>query len=338
MIYLVGVLVVILSLLTAYTEFRVRSIEAELPADGQFVMADGVPIHLHRLQPDVELAEKPSLVFIHGASGNAYDQLGAFRAELEGRYDLIFVDRPGLGHSGRTSDAQSAPSEQARLIGEVLDALGIGKAVVVGHSLGASVTAALALERPDLVEGLVFLAPATHPWPGGVNWYYNVATLPVIGRIFCASLTLPIAERVAPKAILGVFAPEEAPADYDGMIRLPLLFRPDSFRANAQDVAGLKEHVTRLSQRYGEIDVPAVVITGDKDTVVWPSIHSQGLVRDLPQARLVTLPGAGHMPHHTRTQDVVREIDGLMELVLARKTALSRSMAAAEDTETLAGK
>ncbi|MBD8893791.1 alpha/beta fold hydrolase [Roseibium litorale] len=328
MIYFLGIVLLILPVLSVYTEYRVTRIEADLPADGQFVVADGVPIHFHRLKPDRDLSGQPSLVFIHGASGNAYDQLEAFRGALAGRYDLIFVDRPGLGHSGRSSDAQSGPSGQARLIGKALDAMGVTQAVVLGHSLGASVTAALALERPDLVDGLVFIAPATHPWPGGVTWYYNVASLPVIGRIFCATLTLPIAERVAPAAILGVFAPEEAPADYDEMIRLPLLFRPDSFRANAMDVAGLKEHVAQLSQRYSEIGVPAVVITGDKDTIVWPSIHSDGLVRDLPQARLVTLPGAGHMPHHTRTQDVVREIEWVMDRAWAPKSALPQPQTA----------
>ncbi len=123
---------------------------------------------------------------------------------------------------------------------------------------------------------------------------------------------MPIAERLAPKAIEGVFAPETAADDYVERIKLPLLFRPASFRANACDVANLKRHLTRQAQDYSCIEQPAVVVTGTKDTVVWPSIHSDGLIRDLPNARLVVLEGAGHMPHHTRTAEVVREIESLL--------------------------
>lgn len=332
MIYVIFLLLASLLALSVYTLFRSREIRSAFKPDGQFVTADDVRLHFHRVPAASGPSEKDhvSLVFLHGASGNAYDQLEAFRPALEGRYDLIFFDRPGLGFSERSSDRQADPAEQARLIGLGLDALNVKQAVVIGHSLGASVASALALVRPDLVQGLVYVTPATHPWPGGVNWYYNVAALPVIGRIFCATITLPVAERVAPKAILGVFSPEEAPEGYAGKIRLPLLFLPVSFRANALDVMRLKAHVARLSRRYGEIEAPAVVITGTRDQVVWPSIHSDGLVRDLQNARLVVLNGAGHMPHHTRTEDIVAEIDTLIRQI--RQETCLGSLPALEDT------
>jgi hypothetical protein len=91
-----------------------------------------------------------------------------------------------------------------------------------------------------------------------------------------------------------------------------LLFLPDAFRSNATDIARLKPHVIAQSKDYGGLEQPTVILTGTEDTVVWPSIHSEGLLRDLPNAELVVLEGAGHMPHHTRTDAIVEALDRLV--------------------------
>ncbi|WP_417667711.1 alpha/beta fold hydrolase [Roseibium sp.] len=315
-LFLISLAMILLGL-AAYTFWKTRAIARRHSPDGEFRTVDGVKLHFFNVIASASAAPRPTLVFVHGASGNALDQLTAFKDRLEGKYGLLFVDRPGLGHSQRDGERHSNPAEQARSIGALLKDLGISDCIVIGHSLGASVTAALALLRPDLVRGLVFLAPATHPWPGGVNWYYRVAALPVIGPLFCRTITLPVAERVAPVSISGVFSPDCAHDGYARDIKLPLLFRPESFRANAQDVAYLKGHLRRLAEAYPAIEQPAVVITGDRDTVVWPSIHSEGLVRDLPNATLVVLEGAGHMPHHTHGERIAQEIMDFAEMVSA---------------------
>lgn len=331
---LMSILVLILALaagLATYTFIKTQEIRRKYPPAGSFIeLDDGLRMHFHYRAAGgaAKAAVKPlpTLVFIHGASGNAWDQMGAFLPYLEGKADLLFVDRPGLGYSDRGA-RHDDPMEQARSIGQLMARLEIDDAVIVGHSLGAAVTAALALECPDLVRGTVFLAPATHPWPGGVSWYYSLAAMPVVGEIFSWTLTLPVAEQVAPKSMMHVFSPEQAPENYNEMIRLPLLFRPASFRANARDVAGLKEHVSAQSARYPEIDQPSLVFTGDKDTVVWPSIHSDGLERDLPHVKKILLPGAGHMPHHTHGARISQAILDLAQRVERAEIEAAQSVA-----------
>jgi pimeloyl-ACP methyl ester carboxylesterase len=110
-------------------------------------------------------------------------------------------------------------------------------------------------------------------------------------------------------AARGVFHPQPMPDRYTELARVPLVLRPGNFLANAADVAALKANVTELSPRYGEIVAPTEIVTGDADSVVWPSIHSEGLKRDIPGAVLTVLTGVGHMPHHTHPADVVAAID-----------------------------
>jgi pimeloyl-ACP methyl ester carboxylesterase len=88
--------------------------------------------------------------------------------------------------------------------------------------------------------------------------------------------------------------------------------RPRNFIANARDVSGLLAVVTVQAPRYGEIKAPTVIITGDRDTVVPPEIHSRALAAALPHSRLVVLEGIGHMPHHVAADAVVAAIDELV--------------------------
>ncbi|MTI00123.1 alpha/beta hydrolase [Roseibium sp. RKSG952] len=305
-------LLALLGGLFIYTVIRCRRIAARFPPSGRFSSGrPGSRLHFVAEGLDGGGGTLPVLVFLHGASGNLHDQKLAFDGKLEARFPRLFIDRPGLGYSERQLRADASPKAQAMRIAALLDELAITNAIVVGHSLGAATAAALGLLRPDVVKGLVFVAPATHPWPGGVNWYYNLASWPVIGAVFCRTLALPAAERLTSPAIGNVFKPDPAPRDYVSAAALPLLFRPASFRANAVDVARLKPHLIEQSVQYPAMKQPAVIVTGDKDAVVWPSIHSEGLKRDLRDAELHVLEGAGHMPHHTHAAQVAHLISGL---------------------------
>ncbi len=259
-------------------------------------------------------ADAVPILFVHGASGNGRDPAFAFSDRFV-RHRAVFVDRPGQGGSERRGRGDAAPDAQAGVLAAVLEHLGIRRAVVVGHSWGGSVAAALAVVRPDLVAGLVFLSPATHPWPGGVDPTYVVATMPVIGRLFCRFVVPSVGRVLMGSAIRSVFSPDPVPKGYGPAIEAGLLLRPAAFRANAEDVADLHGHVTRLSRRYPEIVAPTLIVTGDRDAIVLPEIHARGLERDIAGARLIVLPGTGHMPHHAATDRVVAEIEALLDRV-----------------------
>ena len=135
--------------------------------------------------------ELPPIVFMHGASSNLKDQMVPLRPLLEGRAELLFFDRPGHGWSERGAGNET-PFGQARTLAALMDQLGIGEAIIVGHSFGAAEATAFALAYPEKTRGLVLLASATHPWPGGAtSWYYSLTAIPVVGRIFAATLACP---------------------------------------------------------------------------------------------------------------------------------------------------
>jgi pimeloyl-ACP methyl ester carboxylesterase len=292
--------------LAVLTEFGVRRIERAHPPQGRFVEVAGGRLHLSELgSPDAQ-----PVVLLHGASGNLQDMRLALGDRLASRYRVILVDRPGHGWSDRPDGSVDAsPARQAKLIHEALERIGVTRAIVVGHSWSGALATAYALAYPAAVDGLVLLAPVTHPWPGGVGWYNPILTTRFIGPLFARAIALPLGELLAGPAIRVVFAPQAPPADYRKQAAVDLVLRASELIANAEDLTALKAFVTAQAPSYGAIKAPTIVITGDVDKTVSPRIHSQAIAAMLPRVKLIVLPGIGHMLHHAAAGVVVEAID-----------------------------
>lgn len=305
----VAFLLALVFILAGATRIGSWVIERRHPPSGEFATVNGTRLHFVHV-PAPAGGDLPPLVFVHGASGNLLDQMLPLRPLLEGRAEMLFVDRPGHGWSGRGGDRNDNPAAQVETIAALMDQLGMDKAVIVGHSFAGAVLTAFGVLRPEKVAGLVFLAPASHPWPGGeTSWYYELSEMPVVGWLFAQTLAWPGGIMRLDDATACVFAPNAVPQDYANEAAIRLVLRPKAFRANARDVAGLFDFVEKLAPRYGEIAAPTVVISGNRDTVVYEEIHSLGLARDIPGAELVWIENLGHKPDWIATEVAVAAIE-----------------------------
>ncbi|HTV69526.1 MAG TPA: alpha/beta hydrolase [Rhizobiaceae bacterium] len=290
----IAFLLALLLALAGLTRLNAWLIERRNPPIGSFATVNGT--RLHYVHVPAENSTLPPVVFIHGASANLLDQMVPIRPLLEGKAEMLFLDRPGHGWSER-GERNETPFGQAKTIAALMDHVGIEKAIIVGHSFGGGAIGAFALAYPGRTTGLVFLAAATHPWPGGAtSWYYKLTARPVIGRLFAETIAGPAGTTRMAGATACVFAPNAVPDDYIKRASIELVLRPGAFRANAIDVQGLHKHVTETQPRYKEIAAPTVVISGDYDTVVYEELHSIGLARDIPNAELVWIKNLGHKP------------------------------------------
>ena len=289
-----------------------RGIETRYPPTGRFVEIGGGRLHYVDTGP-ADGNGRIAVVLLHGASGSHADPMLALGDRLSKRHRVVAFDRPGHGWSERINGpAAAAPARQAAIIQEALARLEVDRAVVVAHSWAGALLPNLALADPGRIVGAVYLAPVTHPWPGGgIGWYHHLATAPGLGWLMTRTIATPIGALVLDDVTRAVFAPQEPPADYLERARVPLALRPSAFRANSEDMTGLYAAVSAQQERYREIRVPTVIISGDADPIVRTDIHSRRLARDVPGARLVILPGVGHMPHHAAPDLVVAEIEAL---------------------------
>jgi len=309
-------LIVIVGAAGVITQFGAAWLNHAHPPSGRLIDVDGVTVHL--VEHGTPSADRPSLLFVHGASSNHREFMIALGEHLPERFGAMFhalyVDRPGQGHSERLVGDHSPRAQADRLIAAAR-AAGVTRIIAVGHSWGGAVVAQMAVHHSDIVDGAVFVAPATHPWPGGVDWFYGFADRPILGWLFTRLIALPAGWFQVKSGVEGVFAPEPPRSDYAEQLMPRLVLRPQAFRANAEDVYRLKPFVIDEAASYQGITMPVQIITGDEDGVVFPHIHSDGLERDITGAQKIVIEGGGHMPHQTHPELVLDAIDDIMVLV-----------------------
>jgi pimeloyl-ACP methyl ester carboxylesterase len=302
------IVVVVLVALALFTQAGVFVLNRTYPPRGQTVAVAGAGLNV------VDLGRRdagPPIVLLHGASSNL-EVMRPLAERLADKHRVILIDRPGHGGSTRERLSDSTPQVQARMIVEALDKLGVGPAVIVVHSLAGAIGARMALDYPKRVAGLVMLAPVTHPWPGGVGWYNRLVTTPVIGPLLAYTVTLPLGLLVTPSGARGVFLPQIMADDFVTSTATRLLLRPQEFMANARDLVDLKAAVAGQAPRYGEIDTPVTIISGDEnDKTVSTNIHSRPFAAAVKGAKLIVLPGVGHMVQYAAPDLVVSEIEAM---------------------------
>jgi pimeloyl-ACP methyl ester carboxylesterase len=305
--------------LALYNRALQRRIERTWPPRGRFVPIDGAVLHY------IEGGQGRPVVLLHGASGSLNDFLPALFGRVARRHRAIAFDRPGHGYSTRPPGPAS-PARQAALLRDALHALGIERPILVGHSWSGALALAYAIAWPDEIAGIVTVAGVSHPWTGNyISWYTRAAAHPVLGPLFVHTLLAPLGRALIGAGVRHVFAPEPPFPGYARRTGLPLVLRPEPFRANALDLLGLNAFLAEQAPHYPEIGVPIGIVAPTGDRITSVNHHSRQLYDVLDHARLFVAEGAGHMPHHTRPGVVMRAIDWVAEEAGAVRRPRDRS-------------
>ena len=281
------------------------------PPIGELLTVAGLRVHVSDTGPPTSsdpVPDRPALLLLHGASTSLLDFEPSLVPALAERHRLVSIDRPGHGYS-EPSERWADPYEQARIASGVLEALGIERAIWIGHSWSGAVVLAAALEEHRRVAGGILIAGVTHPWEGGSARHVELAARPLLGPVFAWQYIEPIGRVALDATVAGAFAPEPVPDGYAQRTGLTLSLRPPAYLANARDRTRLSEHLEEQSRRYDEIERPLLSLVGTGDTVVPPTNHDARLAAILPALRTVTFEDAGHAFHHTRTARVADEIE-----------------------------
>ncbi|RMI14426.1 alpha/beta fold hydrolase [Cellulomonas triticagri] len=225
---------------------------------------------------------------------STYDELRT--ALLAAGYRVVTTDLRGHGDSdpGFTTHGDEATAGDVIALVEHLDA---GPAVLVGNSMGSSAAAVVAADRPDLVRGLVLLAPFLRdPAAGGVK-------KGVLDLVLRAMLTPPWGAGAWARYYRTLNAGTRSPRlDAHTAALREALRRPGYLRAFRHLALALDHSV--VERRLDRVRVPAVAVVGALDPD-WPDPAAEAAwIGETIGARTVLVPDAGHYPQH-QTPDVV---------------------------------
>lgn len=298
-----------------------QSLEAErdFPPTGRFLEVGGVRLHYI----DSGGPGQP-VVMLHGNGAMIADlEISGIVARASRRYRTIVFDRPGYGHSDRPHGRHWGPVEQAHLFHAALEALGVERPVLLGHSWGTLVALAMALEYPQDTGGLVLAAGYYFPQAQAEIAALSVPASPIAGGVMRHTLAPFLVRRLAPRAFSRMFAPLPVTETFRQSFPLPLALRPSQIRASSEEVAMMNAEAAALARRYKDIRVPVAIVAGEADEIVETPFHSIRLREVIPGSTLHLMPEMGHMLHHFETgklADILHDVAARMAFREARQT------------------
>lgn len=287
-----------------YVQRRTRQVEQAHPPHGRFITVSGVRLHY------TEQGSGPPLVLLHGNGAMMQDFEVSGLIDMAARkYRVIAFDRPGYGYSERPRTTIWTPQAQAHLLHEALQQIGVTQPIVLGHSWGAMVATAMALDFPDDVKSLVLLSGYYYPTARADVPFLAPPSIPLIGDLMRYTISPLLGRAIWPAMKRHLFAPAPVPRRFDAQFATWMTLRPSQLRAAAAEYALLIPSAYRMQSRYHELLLPVVIMGGDGDRHVVTHAHSERLHRELPHSIFHVTHGAGHMLHHVAQDQVLAAID-----------------------------
>jgi pimeloyl-ACP methyl ester carboxylesterase len=227
-------------------------------------------------------------------------------AELGPGADPIAPDRPGW--DGRTPATDLAGNAAAAVA--ALDAAGVERAIVVGHSLGGGVAVTLALEHPERVVALVLLAPAANT--AALDTLDRLLAAPLLGPITSAAVLAGPGLALATRSLRGRLARRlELDERYLRAATRPLL-TPAGWRSFIAEQRAIVRDLPQLEGRLDAVTVPTTIATGSADRVVRPAA-ARRLAAQIAGAELVVMERAGHLLPHREPRRVADLVHRALE-------------------------
>ncbi len=191
----------------------------------EFYEVDGYEMHYKVM----ETSPEATVVFIHGTPGSWDAFISYFKdSALYNQATIISPDRPGFGKSSY-GKPRGKLEDQILLLKPILEKYPAPR-VLIGHSLGGPIAVRMAMDYPDLVEGMILLAPALDPkLEPNEDWFRVPMRWPIIEGIF-----------------------------------------PRVFRVSNEELIFLEEELELMMPMWGEVRAETVIIQGAKDRLVHP--------------------------------------------------------------------
>jgi len=267
-----------------------KPIEELADPDSRFVEINDLSVHYKTTGQG-----EPVFVLLHGFGASLYSW-NAVMGPLGDLGTVIAYDRPAFGLTERPleweGESPYSPQAQVDLLLGLLDHFGVERAILVGNSAGGTVAMNFTLQHPDRVQALILVDPAVYGGggaPRGIRWLLRTPQMRHLGPLIARQI-----QSRGPQLIeLAWYDPKRIPAETLALYKKPLQVQNWDQALWELTVASQESN---LSDRLDEFTLPTLVITGEADKIV-PTEQSIRLAGELPNAQLVVIPQASHLPH-----------------------------------------
>jgi pimeloyl-ACP methyl ester carboxylesterase len=248
-----------------------------------FLDVAGLRLHVRDTGP----RGAPVLILLHGF-GASLHTWEPWAQDLSDNFRVVRIDLPGAGLTGADPSGDYSDARGVQILAALMDQLGIARASFIGHSMGGRLAWRYAAEQPGRVDKLVLVAPDGFASPGFEYGKAPEVTAPVrLMQVVLprALLRMSLEPAYANPALMT----DEVVDRYWHLMRAPQV--RTALIARMQQLV-LQDPAPLLAR----ITAPTLLLWGEQDAMI-PVANAQDYLRALKDARLVTLPGVGHLPH-----------------------------------------
>jgi magnesium chelatase accessory protein len=259
----------------------------------RFLSAGGLRWHVQ------VMGAGPVLLLLHGtgASTHSWRDLAPL---LAADFTIVAPDLPGHGFTQSPHSDQLALPAMARAVATLLKALDLSPSIVVGHSAGAAIGLRMALDKSIAPEALISLNGALLPFRGVASQLF-----PSLARLLVLNPFVPrlFAWRAGSAgAVDSLLQGTGSRLDQRGLALYQRLF---SNRVHVAATLAMMANwdLDALGRQFGKLDLPVVLAVAANDKAVPPADAAE-VARRLPNARIETIPAAGHLAHEEKPGEV----------------------------------
>ena len=243
------------------------------------------------------------MLLLHGAGASTHS-FRRLMPLLTAEYRVLAVDLPGHGFTVSGARSRAALDCIAEDLRALLRHIGVRPEVIIGHSAGAAVATRMALDMQTPPQALVAINGAFEMFDGLAGWLFPMMAKmlslnPLTGAIF--SLTAGSEARV--RKLLQSTGSE---IDAEG-IRLYHALISDRSHVEGTLSMMAQWRLERLLRDLPKVPCPTLLISGDKDGAVPPSVSEAAAAR-IPNATHITHANRGHLLHEEDPETVARQI------------------------------
>jgi pimeloyl-ACP methyl ester carboxylesterase len=283
-ILIVATVILVAAAMWLYTPDKSgAALQAKYSAEpAEYLDVAGIRLHVRQSGP----MGAPAVILLHGF-GSSLQTWDAWADRLATDHRVIRFDLPGFALSGPDPTGDYSDQRSMAVLAALMDRLGIARASLVGNSLGGKIAWMFAATHPERVDRLVLISPDGFASPGFD--YDKPPAVPLMVRL------LPY---VLPRFLLRMsLAPAYADPGKltdDTVTRYrDLMLAPGVRSAMIERMSQVRlQDPAPLLRR---IQAPTLLLWGEQDAMI-PFSNAADYLRDIPHARLVALPGLGHVP------------------------------------------
>ena len=246
--------------------------------------------------------DRPAIILLHGF-GSSLETWQPWADALSLRYRVVRLDLPGCGLSDPDSTGDYSDGRTLAVLRGLMKQLGIQKAVLVGNSMGGRIAWRFAADYPEQVSQLILISPDGFASPG-----FSYGKSPQVPATFkLMKYFLPRAF-VRPNLAAAYADPSKlSDATVDRYYDLLLATGNRAAMIDRMQQTVLVDPVPLLRR----INAPTLLLWGEQDKLI-PFGNSADYLRALPDAKLVSFPDLGHVPHEEAPSESLKPLDSFL--------------------------